>query len=80
MAEGFILVNVRPGSVGVVAEKMRKVAGVVAADTVLGLYDLVVRVSVRHHENITSVVLPALQEIPEVEKTVTCLVEADAGR
>jgi DNA-binding Lrp family transcriptional regulator len=80
MAEGFILMNVRPGSVGVVAGKVRQVAGVVSADTVLGSYDLVVKVSVRHPENITSVVLPALQEIPDIEKTVTCLVEADGGR
>lgn len=71
----YILVETRPGTNRVVAGKMSSVPGIVSAYPVTGPYDVISAISFKHLENMTKVILPTVQKIPDVVKTVTCIRE-----
>ncbi len=74
----YILVETEPGKNREVCKKLENVPGVISAYPVTGPYDIIVAVTFKHLENMTTIVLPALQAIPGVKKTITCIRE-DVG-
>ncbi len=74
-ASAYILIETQPGRNREVAKKVESVPGVISAHPVTGPYDVIAAVSFKHLENMTSIVLPAIQAVAGVSKTITCLRE-----
>jgi len=53
---------------------MRKVKGIVAADTTFGPYDVVAQVEADNLDNIGRIVIREIRTLPGVSDTLTCVV------
>lgn len=71
----YILLETRPGMNREAAKKMISIPGIISAYPVTGPYDVIAGVAFRHLENMTSIILPAIQAVSGVTKTITCIRE-----
>ncbi len=71
----YILMETEPGKNRDVARKLEAIPGVVSAHPVTGPYDVIAAITFKHLENMTGVVLPAIQTIDGIKKTITCIRE-----
>ena len=73
-APALIGVNVKPGSIHIVAEALEKLTEVSYLVLTLGGYDLVLEVFCRDREHLTSFITDQIQVIPGVQSTETLVI------
>ena len=69
----FILIEVEPGKVRAVADKIASVPGVLQASGVTGPYDVIAVLEGESIEDLGKIVMTEIQVLQGVRKTVTCL-------
>jgi len=74
--KAFILVRARPTRAAGLAEEIRRVRGVISADTVTGDYDVIAVCEVPDVKGLGDLILNGLHRVEGVEKTSTCIVVA----
>lgn len=70
--EAYVLIQTEVGRAEVVAKQLAALAGVVSAEYVTGPYDVVVRISADTLATLQSDVVPAVQQVPGITRTLTC--------
>ena len=71
--KAYIMIKVRAGEVKEVVHHLRKVEGVVEAHMTFGPYDAVAVVEFTDISKLGNITASAIQPIPGVEQTLTCL-------
>jgi DNA-binding Lrp family transcriptional regulator len=71
--KAYILINIRTGEVRQVVRQLRRVEGVRDAQMTFGPYDAVAIVEADDLNKIGRILAAAIQPIPGVERTLTCL-------
>ncbi|MGW4095388.1 Lrp/AsnC ligand binding domain-containing protein [Mycobacterium sp. NPDC004974] len=79
MVEAYVLIQTEVGRAEVVAKQLASLPGVVSAEYVTGPYDVVLRISADTLALLQSDVVPAVQQVPGITRTLTCPI-ANAGR
>jgi len=74
MVQAYVLVQTEVGKSSSVAEAIRGLAGVVATDEVTGPYDLIAKLEAESVEQLGSLVLAKVQDVPGITRTLTCTV------
>ncbi|MDX1889147.1 Lrp/AsnC ligand binding domain-containing protein [Mycolicibacterium sp. 050158] len=72
MVEAFMLVQTEVGRAEVVAKQLAGLPGVASAEYVTGPYDVVVRVEASTTDELESVVVPSVQNVIGITRTLTC--------
>lgn len=67
----YILIQTEVGKAASVAEEVRRLPGVVAADDVTGPYDVVVRIEAASIDDLGKVVVGRVQMLDGITKTTT---------
>jgi DNA-binding Lrp family transcriptional regulator len=76
MINAYILIMMRPGNTDKAIAEMRKIENIEKISVVAGEYDIVVRVHVKHLENLLKVT-EKIQMIEGVKKTTTQVIEKE---
>lgn len=71
--KAFVLIKIRAGEVKDVIRQLRKVEGVIEAHMTFGPYDAVAVVETQDISRLGAITASAIQPIPGVEQTLTCL-------
>jgi DNA-binding Lrp family transcriptional regulator len=71
--KAYVLIKIRNGELKDVIRNLRKVKGVVEAHMTFGPYDAVVVVETTDLEQLGAITASAIQPVPGVEQTLTCL-------
>ncbi len=71
---GYILIQTDVGTAAEVAEAIRRLPGVLAADDVIGPYDVIVRCGADTIDELGRLVAGRMQMVPGVMRTTTCTV------
>lgn len=79
MVEAFVLIQTEVGRAEVVAKQLAGLAGVLSAEYVTGPYDVVVRVTADSLDELKSTVVPSVQQVAGITRTLTCPI-ADGAR
>ncbi|MBY0286397.1 MAG: Lrp/AsnC ligand binding domain-containing protein [Mycobacteriaceae bacterium] len=79
MVEAFMLIQTEVGRAEVVAKQLSALPGVVSAEYVTGPYDVVVRIGAQSHDELQAGVVPSVQQVPGITRTLTCPI-ADGAR
>lgn len=72
MVEAFVLIQTEVGRAEVVAKQLAGLAGVLSAEYVTGPYDVVVRVTADSLDELKSTVVPSVQQVAGITRTLTC--------
>ena len=72
MAEAFVLIQTEVGRAEVVANHLAGLSGVLSSEYVTGPYDVVARVGADTLDALQSSVLPGVQNVPGITRTLTC--------
>ncbi|GAY16571.1 Lrp/AsnC ligand binding domain-containing protein [Mycobacterium sp. shizuoka-1] len=78
MVEAYMLIQTEVGRAEVVAKQVAALPGVLSSEYVTGPYDVVVRVGSASHDDLTATIVPSIQQIAGITRTLTCPI-ADAG-
>ena len=73
----YVLINALPGRALELAEKIRSVPGVTAADAITGQYDVIASFEALDFAVLGSAVVDKIQRLDGVRRTVTCVVLAE---
>jgi DNA-binding Lrp family transcriptional regulator len=76
--EAFVLIQTEVGRAEVVAKQLAALPGVLTSEYVTGPYDVVVRVSADTMEKLRAEVVPGVQQITGVTRTLTCPIAGKA--
>lgn len=76
MVQAYILVQADVGKAKIVAAACRQLAGVHASEDVTGPYDVIVRAEAATVEELGTLVISKIQDVPGITRTVTCTVVA----
>jgi DNA-binding Lrp family transcriptional regulator len=79
VVEAFMLIQTEVGRAEVVAKQLAGLPGVVSAEYVTGPYDVVVRIGAPSLDELQASVVPSVQQVAGVTRTVTCPI-ADGAR
>ena len=79
MVEAYVLIQTEVGRAEVVAKQLAGLPGVVSAEYVTGPYYVVLRLSADTLAALQSDVVPAVQQVPGITRTLTCPI-ANTGR
>ncbi|ORB65044.1 Lrp/AsnC ligand binding domain-containing protein [Mycolicibacterium tusciae] len=79
MVEAFMLIQTEVGRAEVVAKQLCALSGVVSAEYVTGPYDVVVRIGAQSDDELQASVVPSVQQVPGITRTLTCPI-ADGAR
>jgi DNA-binding Lrp family transcriptional regulator len=71
--KAYILIKIRAGEVKEVVRQLRKIDTVVEANMTFGPYDAVAVIDGHDISSIGNLIASAIQPIPGVEQTLTCL-------
>jgi DNA-binding Lrp family transcriptional regulator len=71
--KAYILINIRTGEIPDVIRQMRKIEQVKEVNMTFGPYDVVSIVEARDINDLGTILASAIQPIPGVEETLTCL-------
>lgn len=77
--EAYVLIQTEVGRAEVVAKQLAGLPGVVSAEYVTGPYDVVVRLHADTLAALQSDVVPTVQQVPGITRTLTCPI-AEASR
>ena len=72
MVQAFVLIQTEVGKAAVVAEEVRNIPGVEAADDVTGPYDVIVKASASDVDQLGKLVVAKIQAISGITRTLTC--------
>lgn len=72
MVQAYILIQTEVGRAGSVASDVAGIAGVTRAQDVTGPYDVIVLAEAEDVEHLGRVVVPAVQQVPGITRTLTC--------
>jgi DNA-binding Lrp family transcriptional regulator len=72
VVEAFMLIQTEVGRAEVVAQQLAALPGVSSAEFVTGPYDVVVRVEAGSDAELQSVVVPSVQHVVGITRTLTC--------
>jgi len=68
----YVLIQTEVGKAADVAEEIRAIAGVVAADDVTGPYDVIARAEAGSMDDLGKMVVSRVQMIDGITRTLTC--------
>lgn len=71
--KGYVLIKIRAGEVKEVVRQLRKTDQIVEANMTFGPYDAVAVIEAPDISAIGNLIASAIQPIPGVEQTLTCL-------
>lgn len=71
--KAYILINIRTGEIPDVVRQMRKIEQVKEVNMTFGPYDAVSIIEARDINDLGTILASAIQPIPGVEDTLTCL-------
>lgn len=71
--KAYVLINIRTGEIKDVVRQMRKVPQVREVNMTFGPYDAVAILEARDLDDLGNILATAIQPIPGVEETLTCL-------
>jgi DNA-binding Lrp family transcriptional regulator len=72
LVQAYVLIQTEVGKAAVVAEEVRKIAGVDSADDVTGPYDVIVRASSDDVDSLGKLVVARIQAVDGITRTLTC--------
>ena len=72
MVQAYILIQTEVGKAAIVAEEVRRIPGVAAADDVTGPYDVIVKASAGDVDELGKLVVAKVQAIEGITRTLTC--------
>jgi DNA-binding Lrp family transcriptional regulator len=70
--EAYVLIQTEVGRAEVVAKQLAALPGVVSAEYVTGPYDVVLRISADTLEALRADVMPNVQQVSGITRTLTC--------
>jgi DNA-binding Lrp family transcriptional regulator len=73
MTKAYILINIRTGEIHNVVRQLERVEGVIDANMTFGPYDAVAVVEAKDIPHLGRILDTAIQPIPGVIETLTCL-------
>jgi DNA-binding Lrp family transcriptional regulator len=68
----YVLIQTEVGQAAEVVARVRQLDGVLAADDVMGRYDVIVRAEAASLDDLGRMVVSQLQTIPGITHTLTC--------
>jgi len=77
VVEAYILIQTEVGRAEVVAKQVAELPGVLSSEYVTGPYDVVVRVGSATKDELAATVVPSVQQVAGITRTLTCPI-ADA--
>jgi DNA-binding Lrp family transcriptional regulator len=72
VVQAYVLIQTEVGKAAVVAEEVRNIPGVEAADDVTGPYDVIVKASASDVDQLGKLVVAKIQAISGITRTLTC--------
>ena len=72
MVEAFVLIQTEVGRAEVIAKQLAGLTGVLSSEYVTGPYDVVVRVGADTLSTLQSTVVPSVQQVSGITRTLTC--------
>ncbi len=72
MVEAFVLIQTEVGRAEVIAKQLAGLTGVLSSEYVTGPYDVVVRVGANTLDELQSSVVPSVQHVAGITRTLTC--------
>lgn len=72
MVEAYVLIETEIGKMGWVADALREISGVSAADVLSGPYDVIVRAEAPGVDELGRLVVSKIQAVDGVARTITC--------
>jgi DNA-binding Lrp family transcriptional regulator len=72
VVEAFMLIQTDVGRAEVVAKQLAELAGVRSAEYVTGPYDVVVRIMADTMSELQATVVPSVQRVAGITRTLTC--------
>jgi hypothetical protein len=79
VVEAFMLIQTEVGRAEVVAKQLAVLPGVLSSEYVIGPYDVVVRIGADNLADLQAAVVPSVQQVPGITRTLTCPIAEDAG-
>ncbi len=77
MVQAYILIQTEVGRAAQAAAAIAQIEGVAASEEVSGPYDVIVRVRVDDANDLSATVVPRIQAITGITRTLTCPVVTD---
>ena len=77
MVQAYILIQTEVGRAAQAAAAIAEITGVASSEEVSGPYDVIVRVSVDDAHHLTATVVPSIQQVVGITRTLTCPVVTD---
>jgi DNA-binding Lrp family transcriptional regulator len=78
VVEAFMLIQTEVGRAEVVAKQLATLPGVLTAEYVTGPYDVIVRIGADSLERMHSDIVPGVQQIAGITRTLTCPIASQA--
>lgn len=79
MAEAFVLIQTEVGRAEIVATQLAELPGVLSSESVTGPYDVIVRAGAPTLAELTSSVVPSVQQVTGITRTLTCPIAGSIG-
>jgi DNA-binding Lrp family transcriptional regulator len=78
VVEAFMLIQTEVGRAEVIAKQLATLPGVLSAEYVTGPYDVVVRIGAETLDALKADVVPSVQQVSGITRTLTCPIAATA--
>lgn len=72
MVQAYVLIQTEVGKAALVADEVRDIPGVTAADDVTGPYDVIVKANADDVDALGKLVVARIQAIEGITRTLTC--------
>jgi DNA-binding Lrp family transcriptional regulator len=72
VVEAFMLIQTEVGRAEVIAKQLAGLPGVLSAEYVTGPYDVVVRIGAQSLDELQAGVVPSVQQVSGITRTLTC--------
>jgi len=72
VVQAYILIQTEVGKAAVAAAAISDIAGVASSEEVSGPYDVIVRVDAANAAHLTEEVVPKIQQVDGITRTLTC--------
>jgi hypothetical protein len=74
VVEAFMLIQTEVGRAEVIAKQLAAHSGVLSSEYVTGPYDVVVRIGADSLRDLQADVVPSVQQVTGITRTLTCLI------
>jgi hypothetical protein len=74
VVEAFMLIQTEVGRAEVIAKQLAALPGVLSSEYVTGPYDVVARIGADSLRDLQSDVVPSVQQVTGITRTLTCLI------